>query len=99
MKISYDKYLRCPEASTSSDEEDDKEYFLEQNAKNHWHNFDNAEKAFQAVGKSGVSRQGNTTTTKHDLTVSGRRNAGKLMAVMFILYFIMFCNLDFFLSL
>lgn len=80
VKISYDKYLRRPEANASSDEdEDDREYFLEQNAANHWNNFDNAEKAFQAVGKSGVSRQGNTTTTKHDPTVCGRRNAGKMM--------------------
>ncbi|KFM82276.1 Serine/threonine-protein kinase RIO3, partial [Stegodyphus mimosarum] len=79
VKISYGKYLRLPDASFSSDEEDDKDYFLEQSAKRHWHNFEQAEKAFQAVGKSGVSRQGNTTTTKHDPTVCGRRNAGKLM--------------------
>ncbi|XP_054707436.1 serine/threonine-protein kinase RIO3-like [Uloborus diversus] len=79
VKISYGKYRRCSQDSVSSDEEEDKEYFLEQSAKKHWQNFEQAEKALQAVGKSGVSRQGNTTTTKHDPTLSGRRNAGKLM--------------------
>lgn len=80
VKISYGKYRRLPETSVSSDEDDDeKDFFLEQNAKNHWQNIDNAEKTFHALGRSGVSRQGNTTTTKHDLTMCGRRNIGKMM--------------------
>lgn len=80
VKISYGKYLKHPQASHSDDDdEDEKDYFLEQSAKNHWQNFDDAEKTFQSLGKSGFSKQGNTTTTKHDPTVCGRRNAGKLM--------------------
>ncbi|XP_055944116.1 serine/threonine-protein kinase RIO3-like [Argiope bruennichi] len=79
VKISYGKYRRLPAEVASSEDDDDKDYFLEQNQKNHWSNFEKAEKTFQAVGKSGVSRQGNVTTTKHDPTVCGRRNAGKLM--------------------
>lgn len=79
VRISYEKYRRLPNESISSDEDDDKEYVLDQHAKEHYRNLEQAEKTFQAVGKSGVSRQGNVTTTKHDPTVCGRRNADKLM--------------------
>lgn len=67
----------------SSDEDDEyKEYSCEESEKSHWGKIDNAEKRFQSLGKSGMTKQGNTTTTKHDLEMSGRRNAGKLMSVM-----------------
>ncbi|XP_071041184.1 serine/threonine-protein kinase RIO3 [Parasteatoda tepidariorum] len=81
VKVTFGKYRRLPYATSfSSDEEDeDKEYYLEQSAKNHWHNFEQAEKTFQAVGRSGVSRQGGVMTSKHDPTMCGRRNAGRLM--------------------
>lgn len=79
VTISYGKYRCAPEASFSSDEEEDIDYNLEQSAKSHWSVIDHAEKTFQAVGKSGVSRQSDVTTTKHDPTVCSRRNAGKLM--------------------
>ncbi|GFT75262.1 hypothetical protein NPIL_319581 [Nephila pilipes] len=81
VKVTFEKFLHLRDENLSSDDDDDddKELILEQNQKNHWHAFEQAEKTFQAVGKSGVSRHGNVTTTKHDLTVSGRRNAGKLM--------------------
>ncbi|GIY90891.1 hypothetical protein CDAR_491081 [Caerostris darwini] len=81
VKISYGKYLRLPADTVISDDDDeeDNDYFLEQRQKQHYQKIDDAEKTFQAVGKSGVSRQGNITTTKHDLTICGRRNVGKLM--------------------
>lgn len=79
VKVTFGKFRRVPDECLSSDEDPDKEYILEQNQKHHWHAFEQAEKAFQAVGKSGVVRQGNVTTTKHDTTVCNRRNACKLM--------------------
>nr|XP_042903072.1 serine/threonine-protein kinase RIO3 [Parasteatoda tepidariorum] len=89
VKVTFGKYRRLPYATSfSSDEEDeDKEYYLEQSAKNHWHNFEQAEKTFQAVGRSGVSRQGGVMTSKHDPTMCGRRNAGRLMEVAFIIFY------------
>ncbi|GFQ99705.1 hypothetical protein TNCT_416241, partial [Trichonephila clavata] len=78
-KVSFGKFLCLPAECHSSDEDENKEYILEQNEKCHWQAFEQAEKDFHAVGRSGVSRQGNVTTTKHDLNISARRNAGRLM--------------------
>ncbi|GFX21780.1 hypothetical protein TNCV_2310591, partial [Trichonephila clavipes] len=79
VKVTFGKFRRLPAECLSSDEDEDKEYVLEQNEKCHWRAFEQAEKDFHAVGRSGVSRQGNVTTTKHDLNIWSRRNAGRLM--------------------
>lgn len=77
--VSFGKYLRLPDSCYSDDDDNDSDDTVERRANRHWHNYDQAEKTFQSVGKSGICRQGNTTTTKHDATVCGRRNACKLM--------------------
>lgn len=73
--ISYSNYRVIPENlvydSDSEDDIDDK--------RQDWDSFVSTEKAFKCMPKCGYKKQGEEMVTKHDMTMSGRRNACRVM--------------------
>lgn len=74
--ISYSNYRVSPENPVyDSDSEDDD---IDDKCKE-WDSFVSVEKAFKAMPKCGYKKQGYELVTKHDVTMSGRRNACRVM--------------------
>lgn len=73
--ISYSNYRVIPENliydSSSEDDDDDKGQ--------EWDSFVCTEKAFRAMPKCGYKKEGDEMVTKHDMAMSGRRNACRVM--------------------
>lgn len=66
-------------AEYSSDEDEEGDLPMAK----HWDSFEKDQKQSPNIGKSGIAKQGNVITTKHDLTVCGRRNACRVMEVIY----------------
>lgn len=75
VSISFKNYRRVPPNMLSDDEsaDDDIDEFKQEDT------FEIAERQYPVIGKNGISRQGNTITTKHDLVRCARRNTHRLM--------------------
>lgn len=73
--ISYSNYRVIPENlvydSDSENDNDDKGQ--------EWDSFVSTEKAFKDMPKRGYKKEGDEMVTKHDMTMSGRRNACRVM--------------------
>lgn len=73
--ISYSNYRVIPENlvydSDSENDDDDKG--------RDWDSFVSTEKAFKGMPKRGYKKEGDEVVTKHDMTMSGRRNACRVM--------------------
>lgn len=73
--ISYSNYRVMPENvqydSESDDDVDDKN--------REWDSFVSSEKEFKSMPKCGYKKQGDQMVTKHDMAMSGRRNAYRVM--------------------
>ncbi|XP_023244343.1 serine/threonine-protein kinase RIO3-like [Centruroides sculpturatus] len=75
VSVSFKNYRRVPQNMISDDESTDED--LDETKQED--TFEIAERQSPIVGKNGISRQGNTITTKHDLVRCARRNAHRLM--------------------
>jgi RIO kinase 3 len=72
--VSYSNYRIIPENLVhDTDSEDDEDKGKE------WDSFVSTEKAFKGMPKRGYQKKGDELVTKHDMTMSGRRNACRVM--------------------
>ena len=76
VSISYSNYRTVPENLLY--DSDDEEYNAEEKPRE-WDSFVSTEKAFKEMPKCGYKKQGTEMVTKHDITMSGRRNACRVM--------------------
>ncbi|KAJ9586222.1 hypothetical protein L9F63_020131 [Diploptera punctata] len=76
VNISYSNYRVIPE-NLLYDSED--EECTSEDKPREWDSFVSTEKAFKEMPKCGYKKQGSEMVTKHDITMSGRRNACRVM--------------------
>ncbi|PSN31013.1 Serine/threonine-protein kinase RIO3 [Blattella germanica] len=74
--ISYSNYRVIPENLLYDSDEEECEV---DEKHREWDSFVSTEKAFKAMPKCGYKKEGDEMVTKHDMTMSGRRNACRVM--------------------
>lgn len=75
VTISFKNYRKASGLSVSDEDTSQSD----EDVPRSWDSFEVAEKNSPTIGKSGISKQGNVITTKHDANICGRRNACRVM--------------------
>ncbi|XP_066993817.1 serine/threonine-protein kinase RIO3 [Anabrus simplex] len=74
--VSFSNYRIAPE-NTNYDSESEHEEVDDKHRE--WDSFVSSEKQFKSIPKCGYKKEGDTMVTKHDIAMSGRRNACRVM--------------------
>lgn len=78
VSISYSNYRRSENSGQDTESED--EELIDVMDRKDWDRFDNVERSISSIPRCGYMKQGGNMVTKHDMTLSGRKNACKLLS-------------------
>jgi len=82
VTVSYSKYRMMPEEARiwdDSDEEEEDMYFTQDDSKRDWDVFETQEKEVGDMPRCGFKKIGEKIVTKHDMEISKRENAKRIM--------------------